>query len=94
MCHRPVHGERILLLTNRTDLTQVLGLYGQRWTDTTFAYLKSEDLNSVPIGPKRLHLLLGLLAWICARCWWANSYLRETHPDSKTSRAIEVESED
>ena len=46
VCHRPVHGERILLLTNRTDLTQVLALYGQRWTiETTFACLKSRGFN-------------------------------------------------
>ena len=29
VCHRPARGERILLITNRTDLKQVLALYGR-----------------------------------------------------------------
>ena len=28
VCHRPARGERILLITNRTDLKQVLAVYG------------------------------------------------------------------
>ena len=67
VCHRPVHGEKLLLITNRTDLKQVLALYGQRWAiETTFACLKSRGFNLEDthlIHPQRLHLLLGLLAW-------------------------------
>ena len=67
VCHRPARGERILLLTNRTDLQQVLALYGQRWAiETTFACLKSRGFNLEDTHltqPQRLHLLLGLLAW-------------------------------
>lgn len=67
VCHRPVRGERILLLTNRTDLQQVLALYGQRWTiETTFACLKSRGFNledTHMTHPQRIPLLLGLLAW-------------------------------
>ena len=67
VCHRPVRGERILLLTNRTDLQQVLALYGQRWAiETTFACLKSRGFNLEDTHltqPQRVHLRLGLLAW-------------------------------
>ena len=67
VCHRPVHGQRILLITNRTDLQQVLALYGQRWAiETTFACLKSRGFNLEDTHltqPQRVHLLLGLLAW-------------------------------
>ena len=67
VCHRPARGERILLLTNRTDLQQVLARYGQRWAiETTFACLKSRGFNLEDTHltqPQRLHLLLGLLAW-------------------------------
>ena len=67
VCHRPARGERILLITNRTDLQQVLALYGQRWAiETTFACLKSRGFNLEQTHlthPQRLHLLLGLLAW-------------------------------
>ena len=67
VCHRPVRGERILLITNRTDLQQVLALYGQRWAiETTFACLKSRGFNLEDTHlthPQRLHLLMGLLAW-------------------------------
>ncbi len=65
--HRPTHGQRILRITHRTDLQQVLDLYGQRGAiETAFACLKSrgftlEDTHLTP--PQRLHLLLGLLAW-------------------------------
>ena len=67
VCHRPTHGERILLITNRTDLKQVLAVYGQRWAiETTFACLKSRGFNLEDTHltqPQRVHLLLGLLAW-------------------------------
>ena len=67
VCHRPAHGERILLITNRTDLQQVLEVYGQRWAiETTFACLKSRGFNLEDTRlthPRRLHLLMGLLAW-------------------------------
>ena len=67
VCHRPARGQHILLLTNRTDLQQVLALYGQRWAiETTFACLKSRGFNLEDTHltqPQRLHLLLGLLAW-------------------------------
>ena len=67
VCHRPIRGERILLITNRTDLKQVLAVYGQRWAiETTFACLKSRGFNLEDTHlthPQRLHLLLGLLAW-------------------------------
>ena len=67
VCHRPARGERILLITNRTDLKQVLALYGQRWAiETTFACLKSRGFNledTHMTHPQRVHLLLGLLAW-------------------------------
>ena len=66
VCHRPARGERILLITNRTDLKQVLALYGQRWAiETTFACLKSRGFNleDTHMNPQRIHLLLGLLAW-------------------------------
>ena len=67
VCHRPARGERILLITNRTDLKQVLAVYGQRWAiETTFACLKSRGFNledTHMTHPQRIHLLLGLLAW-------------------------------
>ncbi len=76
VCHRSAHGERILLITNRTDLQQVLALYGQRWAiETTFACLsfpssvwgtqsRGFNLEDTHLThPQRLHLLLGLLAW-------------------------------
>ena len=74
VCHRPGRGERILLITNRTDLKQGLEFYGQRWAiETTFAGLsfpssawgmQSRGFNLEDAHlPQRLHLLLGLLAW-------------------------------
>ena len=67
VCHRPVRGEKLLLITNRTDLKQVLARYGQRWTiETTFACLKSRGFNledTHMTHPQRIQLLLGLLAW-------------------------------
>ena len=67
VCHRPARGERILLITNRTDLKQVLAVYGQRWAiETTFACLKSRGFNledTHMTHPQRVHLLLELLAW-------------------------------
>ena len=84
VCHRPVHGERILLLTNRTDLTQVLAVYGQRWTiETTFACLKSRGFNLEDTHlthPQRLHLLLGLLAWTLLWALLVGKQLHHTKP--------------
>ena len=83
VCHRPVHGERILLLSpTEPTLQQVLALYGQRWTiETTFACLKSRGFNLEDTHlthPQRVHLLLGLLAWTLL---WAllvgSSYITE-----------------
>lgn len=80
MCHRPTHGERILLITNRTDLQQELKVYGQCWTiETTFACLKSRGFNLEDTHltkPQRLHLLLGLLAWTLL---WALLVGRQLH---------------
>ena len=90
VCHRPIRGERILLITNRTDLKQVLAVYGQRWAiETTFACLKSRGFNLEDTHlthPQRLHLLLGLLAWTLL---WALLVGRrfaseKTHPHKKT----------
>ena len=45
VCHRPARGERILLITNRTDLKQVLAVYGQRWAiETTFCVFEIERI--------------------------------------------------
>ncbi len=67
VCHRPAKGEHLLLITNRTDLKQVLALYGKRWAiETTFGFLKSKGFNLQDTHlthPPRLHLLIGLLAW-------------------------------
>ena len=84
VCHRPARGERILLITNRTDLQQVLAVYGQRWAiETTFACLKSRGFNledTHMTHPQRVHLLLGLLAWTLL---WATAHGRAT-PSKKT----------
>ena len=86
VCHRPRRGERILLLTNRTDLQQVLALYGQRWAiETTFACLKSRGFNLEDthlIHPQRLHLLLGLLAWTLLWALLVGQQLHQRKPIS------------
>ena len=84
VCHRPVRGERILLITNRTDLQQVLTLYGQRWAiETTFACLKSRGFNLEDTHlthPQRLHLLMGLLAWTLLWALLVGQQLHHTKP--------------
>ena len=81
VCHRPARGERILLITNRTDLQQVLDVYGQRWTiETTFACLKSRGFNledTHMTHPQRIQLLLGLMAWTLL---WALLVGRQLQP--------------
>ena len=84
VCHRPARGERILLITNRTDLQQVLAIYGQRWAiETTFACLKSRGFNLEDTHltqPQRLHLLLGLLAWTLLWALLVGEQLHHTKP--------------
>ena len=84
VCHRPTHGEPILLITNRTDLKQVQTLYGQRWTiETPFACLKSRGFNLQDTHlthPQRLHLLLGLLAWTLLWTLLVGLQLQQTKP--------------
>lgn len=84
VCHRPLRGQPILLVTNRTDLKQVLALYGQRWTiETTFACLKSRGFNLEQTHlthPQRLHLLLGLLAWTLLWTLWVGQQLHQKKP--------------
>ena len=84
VCHRPAHGQPILLITNRTDLKQVRTLYGQRWTiETTFACLKSRGFNLQETHlthPQRLHLLLGLLAWTLLWTLLVGLQLQQTKP--------------
>ena len=84
VCPRPVRGERILLITNRTDLQQVLALYGQRWAiETTFACLKSRGFNLEDTHlthPQRLHLLMGLLAWTLLWALLVGQQLHHTKP--------------
>ncbi|MCY4433140.1 MAG: IS4 family transposase [bacterium] len=84
VCHRPLRGERILLITNRTDLKQVLALYGQRWSiETTFACLKSRGFNLEDTHltqPQRLHLLLGLLAWTMLWALLVGQQLQQRKP--------------
>ena len=88
VCHRPARGERILLLTNRTDLQQVLALYGQRWAiETTFACLKSRGFNLEDTHltqPQRLHLLLGLLACPMGAAGRTAVASKKTYPHKKT----------
>jgi hypothetical protein len=44
--HRPKKGDPLLLVTNRTDLNQVVQTYGLRWSiETAFAFLKSKGFN-------------------------------------------------
>ena len=55
-----------MLATNRADLTQILDTYKTRWSiETTFGFLKSKgfQLEDTHLTlPKRIHLLLGILA--------------------------------
>ena len=84
VCHRPLRGARILLITNRTDRTQVLDLYGQRWTiETAFACLKSRGFNledTHMTHPQRIQLLLGLLAWTLLWALLMGEQLQQSKP--------------
>lgn len=84
VCHRPLRGQPILLVTNRTDLKQVLALYGQRWAiETTFACLKSRGFNLEETHlthPQRLHVLLGLLAWTLLWTLWTGKQRTQKKP--------------
>lgn len=70
--HRPPKGAPLLLVTNRSDLDQVVRLYGQRWSiETTFACLKSKGFHLEEtrlIHPARIGLLMGLVAWALLWC--------------------------
>lgn len=70
--HRPPKGEALLLVTNRTDLEQVVQLYGLRWSiETAFGFLKSKGFHLEETRltqPARLVLLIGLLAWAMLWC--------------------------
>jgi hypothetical protein len=64
--HRPLKGDPLLLITNRSDLDQVVATYGQRWSiETAFGFLKSKGFHLEETRltqPTRLTLLIGLLA--------------------------------
>jgi len=64
--HRPRKGDPLLLITNRSDLDQVVANYGQRWSiETAFGFLKSKGFHLEETRltqPARLALLIGLLA--------------------------------
>ena len=66
VCHRSAKGERIFLVTNRTDLHQIVPLYRQRWSiETAFGFFKSKgfDLETTRLmHPDRIHRLLGVLS--------------------------------
>ena len=84
VCHRPAQGEAILLITNRTDLKQVLKLYGQRWAiETAFGFLKSKGFNLKDTHlthPQRVHLMLGLLAWTLLWALLVGEHLHHSKP--------------
>ena len=65
--HRPKKGDPLLLVTNRTDLDQVLHTYGLRWSiESTFGFLKSKGFqleDTRLTHPDRIQPLIGLLAW-------------------------------
>ena len=66
VCHRPLKGDLVLLATNRAELTRVREIYKTRWSiETTFGFLKSKGFqleDTHLTKPKRIHLLLGVLA--------------------------------
>ena len=70
--HRPKKRAAILLITNRTDLDQVLGVYGLHWSiETAFGLLKSKGFHLEETRltqPDRLVLLMGLVAWTLLWC--------------------------
>lgn len=84
VCHRPAKGELVILITNRTDLEQILALYGVRWSiETTFTFLKSRGFNLEDthlIHPERLHLLLGVLAWTLLWVLLIGRHLHQSKP--------------
>ena len=84
VCHRPAKGELVILITNRTDLEQILALYGVRWSiETTFTFLKSSGFNMEDthlIHPERLHLLLGVLAWTLLWVLLIGRHLHQSKP--------------
>ena len=84
ICHRPAKGELVILITSRTDLEQVLELYGARWSiETTFTFLKSRGFNLEDthlIHPERLHLLLGVLAWTLLWVLLLSRHLHQIKP--------------
>jgi transposase len=84
VCHRPARGEVVLLITNRTDLKQVLAVYGKRWSiETAFGFLKSKGFNVEDTHlthPPRLHLLMGLLAWTLLWALLVGEHLHHSKP--------------
>ena len=70
--HRPHKGDPLLLVTNRSDLDQVMAQYGLRWSiETAFAFLKTKGFHLEETRltrPDRIQLLLGLLAWALLWC--------------------------
>ena len=66
VAHRPHKGEPRLLVTNRSDLDNIVIAYGHRWSiETAFGFLKSKRFHLEETRltqPPRLHLLIGLLA--------------------------------
>ncbi len=84
VCQRPARGEVVLLITNRTDLKQVLALYGQRWSiETAFGFFKSKGFNledTHRTHPPRLHLLRGLLAWTLLWALRVGEQLHQSKP--------------
>ena len=66
VCHRSRKGKQVILITNQSDLKEVLALYCRRWPiETAFGFfIKSRGLNfgdTHITHANRLHLLLGLL---------------------------------
>lgn len=68
VCYRPTQGERLFIITNRTDLNPIVALYKLRWSiETAFGFLKSKgfDLESTRLKkPERVQRLIGVLS-IC-----------------------------
>ena len=64
--HLPLKGDPLLLITNRSDLDQVVATYGQRWSiEIAFGFLKSKGFHweeTRLTQPTGLTLLIGLLA--------------------------------
>lgn len=81
ICHRPQKGEAVLLVTNRSDLPQVLELYRNRWAiETAFGFLKSRGFHLEETHltkPQRLYLLIGLLSLCLVWCLRIGDRLNE-----------------